>query len=188
MIIISDSRMKKAILVIDMLKEFVYGRLGFEEARKIVPNILKLIKTARSGNLPIIYVCDSHEKGDFQLTVWGQHAMKGTPDAEIIDELKPKLGEFKIEKKTYSGFYRTELEKKLKELNVDTLVLTGVHTHICVQHTAADAFFRGFNIVIPTECVAGMPHEAHENSLKYMEKIYNAKIVSLDKLLSEITG
>jgi len=171
-----------------MLNEFVHGRLGFGAAKRIIPNIKRLISVARSLNIPILYICDSHEQGDYELTVWGPHAMKGTKEAEVIEELKPEKQDIIIEKRTYSGFYKTTLEDKLRELNIDTLILTGVHTHICVQHTAADAFFRGFQIIIPTDCVAAISEDAHESSLKYMEQMYKVILKSSEELILELKG
>ena len=171
-----------------MLNEFVHGRLGFNAAKQIIPSIKKLISVARSLNIPIIYICDSHEHGDYELTVWGPHAMKGTKEAEVINELKPEKSDIIVEKRTYSGFYKTTLEDILKKLNVDTLILTGVHTHICVQHTAADAFFRGYRLIIPVDCVAAISEDAHKSSLEYMKQMYKAELKSSEQLIRKLKG
>ncbi|MFQ5710968.1 MAG: cysteine hydrolase family protein [Candidatus Geothermarchaeales archaeon] len=175
----------RAVLIVDMLTEFVYGRLGFEEARRIIPNIVKLLKWAREREIPIIYLRDSHSPTDHELKVWGTHAMKGSEDSKIIPELAPIKGETVIEKNTYSGFHGTELEDLLRKLKVDAVILAGVNTHICVVHTAADAFYRGFGVVVLSDCVASYSEEHHELFLKYMEEMYGARITSLRDLTSE---
>ncbi|RLG60537.1 cysteine hydrolase [Candidatus Geothermarchaeota archaeon] len=180
--------MTKAVLIIDMLKEFVHGKLGFKEAKSIIPGILALLTEARRAKIPVIYICDSHKPGDHELSVWGPHAMEGSPDSEVIEELKPEKGDIIIKKNTYSGFFRTKLNECLKSMGIDSLILTGVHTHICIQHTAADAFFRGYKLIIPIECVAGKPIEEHQRSLEYMKRIYNAKVLKLDKVLEDLRG
>ena len=84
---------------------------------------------------------------------WGVHAIKGTPGAQVITDLKPDEGkDYIVEKRTYSGFYETGLEPLLRSLyegeGAKTLILGGLHTNICIRHTSADAFFRGYQIVI----------------------------------------
>ncbi|MGA3288635.1 MAG: isochorismatase family cysteine hydrolase [Candidatus Bathyarchaeia archaeon] len=86
-----------------------------------------------------------------------------------------------MEKRTYSGFFETGLDSLLRSLyngeGVRTVVLGGLHTHICVRHTAADAFFRGYNIVIVKDGVEAFTEEDQEQGLKYLEYVYNAKIM-----------
>mgnify|MGYP000663306399 CR=1 FL=1 len=76
--------------------------------------------------------------------------------------------------------------KLLRELGVDTVILTGLHTNICVKHTAADAFYRGYNIVVPEDCVTTFTEEDHRWGLEYMRKVYGARIVKLEELLKEL--
>jgi len=56
------------------------------------------------------------------------------------------------------------------------VILTGLHTNICVRHTAADAFFRGYKIIVAKDGVEAFTQEDHEQGLKYLKGIYNAKI------------
>ena len=70
---------------------------------------------------------------------------------------------------------------------VKTLVLGGLHTNICVRHTAADAFFRGYKIVVANDGVEAFTQEDHEEGLKYLEYVYNAKIISVDEIIKEIS-
>ena len=135
----------KAVIIVDMLNDFVTGDLKTERAARIVPNLKKLIEEARKHGVPVIYSNDAHYKNDFEVVhKWGGHAIKGTPGAQIIPELAPREEDFIVEKRTYSGFYETGLEPLLRSLyggkSVDTVILGGLHTHICVRHTSADAF------------------------------------------------
>ncbi|WP_264890774.1 isochorismatase family cysteine hydrolase [Vulcanisaeta souniana] len=82
--------MKPALIVIDMNKDFVYGKLGNERARNLVPRLKKLIESAREERVPIIYVGDAHLPTDPEMRVWGEHSMKGTEGAQVVDELRPK--------------------------------------------------------------------------------------------------
>lgn len=173
-----------AVIVIDMLNDFVYGSLKCENALKIIQNIKVLIEIARKHGIPVIYVNDSHLPNvDGEFKKWGQHAVKGSWGAMVIDDLKPTEKDFIIEKRRYSGFYGTSLDDLLRELKVDTLILTGIHTHICVMSTAIDAFYRGYKIIIPSDCVTTFREEDHSWGLKYMSEIYGVEITSLNNIL-----
>ena len=103
-----------AILVIDMLNDFINGKLRLEGVEKIIPNIQNLLEFYRKHNIPIIYCNDSHLPEDRELKIWGKHAMKGSKGAQIIKELKPMPNDHIITKNTYSAFLNTKLKKLLK--------------------------------------------------------------------------
>ncbi len=175
-----------AILVIDMLNDFVYGALKCERAKRIIPCIKRLIEWAHEKGIPVIYANDAHVPDvDHEFKLWGPHAIKGTWGAQVIDELKPTSKDYVIEKRRYSAFYETGLDLLLRELGVDTVVLTGLHTNCCVKHTAADAFYRGYNIIVISDCVEAFTEEDHKWGLEYMRKIYGAKIMSLEEFISK---
>jgi nicotinamidase-related amidase len=168
-----------SLLVIDMLNDFVYGALKCDTALKIIPNIKLLVDAARKIGIPVIYVNDSHLPNvDGEFKKWGPHAIRGSHGAMVIDELKPSGSDFIVEKRRYSGFYGTDLNVLLRELNVDTLILTGIHTHICVMHTAADAFYHGYKLIVPSDCVAAFNVEDHNVGLRFMRELYGAEIVN----------
>lgn len=175
--------MKKAIIVGDMINEFVTGKLGSPRAQKIVPNIAALLKKARKQGVPVIYLRDSHTKTDREMDIWGEHAMKGTGASEIVPELKPEKNDIVIEKRWYSGFVDTELPSVLKKLGVDTLIILGVSTDICVQNNVGHAYFSGYKTIVPQDCTASIDEEAQEQAIKYMKNIYGAEITSSNKVL-----
>ncbi|MBU3966643.1 MAG: cysteine hydrolase [Euryarchaeota archaeon] len=175
--------MKKTIIVVDMINDFITGKLGGPRAQKIVPNIAALLKKARHQGIPVIYLRDAHSAGDKELGIWGQHAMKDTEGSEIIPELKPEKNDIVIEKKWYSGFVDTELPAILKKTGADTLIFVGVSTDICVQNNVGHAYFSGFGTIVPNDCVASIDEAAHEQALKYMKDIYGAWITTSDKVL-----
>jgi len=181
----------KAIVIIDLLNDFVTGKIATKRAKNVIPNLRKLVEAARQNNIPVIYSNDAHYPQDVEVTrKWGEHAIKGTEGAKVIPELEPKEKDYVIEKRTYSSFYETGLESLLRSLydgkGVKTLVLGGLHTNICVRHTAADAFFRGYKIVVANDGVEAFTQEDHEEGLKYLEYVYNAKIISVDEIIKEI--
>jgi nicotinamidase-related amidase len=176
--------LKPAVLVIDVIHDFVYGKFGSERAASILPSLGRLLGYARDGGVPVIYLTDAHlPAGDAEFEVWGEHAVEGSEGAEIVGEVRPMEGDFRILKRRYSCFYATGLDALLRELGVDTVVLTGLVTDICVQHTAADAFFRGYRVHIPRDCVEAVSDDAQDNSLGYMERMYGAEITTSEELI-----
>ena len=175
--------MQRTIIVVDMINDFVTGKLGSPRAQRIVPNIAALLKKARKQGIPVIYLRDAHRPGDKELGIWGQHAMKDTHGSEIIPELKPEKNDIVIEKKWYSGFVDTGLPAILKKTGADTLIFVGVSTDICVQNNVGHAYFSGFGTIVPQDCVASIEEEAHELALKYMKDIYGTQITTSEKVL-----
>ena len=181
---------KKAVIILDMLNDFVTGDLKCKRALRIIPNLKKLVFAARKHRIPVIYSNDAHLLVDEEVVKrWGKHAIKGTKGAEVIPELRPTKKDYVVEKRTYSGFYETGLDMLLRSLyrseGARTIVVAGLHTNICVRHTAADAFFRGYKIVIAEDGVEAFTQEDHDQGLKYLRHVYNAKIEKIDRIMKE---
>jgi nicotinamidase-related amidase len=172
-----------ALIVDDILHDFVYGKLKSKSAAGIIPSTKRLISAARRAKVPVIYVCDAHLPSDPEIKLWGPHAMKGTSGARVVDDLKPKKGDYVLEKRVYSSFHETGLDLLLKDLKMDTVVIVGLYSDICVRHSAADAFYRGYKITIPRDCVQSLAEGENERGLEYMKKIYNANITTSKDLM-----
>ena len=172
--------MKKALIVVDMLNDFVYGKLKCKRGIKMVPTLVKVLTYARKNNIPIIFSNDEHlDKIDREFKVWGPHALKGSEGAKVIKELNlnPKK-DYIVPKRRYSGFFQTSLDALLRELKIDTVIITGLHTHMCCRHTAADAFQLGYNIEVISDCIDSFTEEDYISGLKYLKEVYGAKIYS----------
>ncbi|MEM2874496.1 MAG: isochorismatase family cysteine hydrolase [Candidatus Hadarchaeales archaeon] len=180
--------MTAAVIVIDMINDFVWGKFGFPGARGIMPRISSLLSAARKRGLPVVYVCDSHERDDPELRVWGRHAMAGSEGSKVVRELTPGAGDVVLTKRTYDAFFETPLDEVLRGKGVRNVVLVGVVTDICIQNTAAGAFFRGYSTVVPEDCVASPDDERNIRSLEYMRNIYGARVVRSEELISEWSG
>ncbi len=181
---------RMAVIVLDMLNDFVTGNLKTKRASRIIRPIQKLIKAARESEVPVIYSNDAHFSNDYEVTEkWGKHAIKGTLGAEVIPELAPTKKDFVVEKRVYSGFYETGLDDLLRSLynslGVETVILVGLHAHICVRHTAASAFYRGYKIVVPRDGVEAFTRKDYEEGLKYLKEIYGAEIKTVDEIIWE---
>jgi nicotinamidase-related amidase len=170
---------KKALLVIDLLNDFMN-----EDSPMAVPGIFKIIdpikeqiEKARKEVYPIIYLCDCHEEDDSEFKLFPPHAKKGTPGANVIDELRPEGTDILVRKNSFSGFYDTVLDETLKKLSVGEVIITGIVTNICVQYTAVDAAMRGFEVDIIEEAVTGLDEKEHRYALEHMKSIFGINIV-----------
>ncbi|MEJ2183254.1 MAG: cysteine hydrolase [Nitrospirota bacterium] len=172
---------KEALLVIDMLNDFVREGAPLEvpDTRKVLPNIRREIDKAREAGNPVVYIVDTHEPDDkeFRKMGWPPHAVKGTEGQQVVDELRPEPGDPVVNKSTYSGFYRSSLESILRERGITDLRLTGCVTHICVMFTAADAALRDYNVSVVQDAVAGLAPEDHEAALRIMKNVMGVELV-----------
>ena len=94
--------------------------------------------------------------------------VEGTPEAELLPELVPLPGDPVFVKRRYSCFLGTELDLLLRGLGVETLLVAGVCTDVCVLWTVGDAFQRDYHARVLEDCVAGTTPEANERALTIM--------------------
>ena len=179
-----------AVLVNDMLNDFVRGKLRSNRASHIIPKLKALLEAARKKDIPIFYCNDEHEISDPELKIWGPHAIKFTPGSEVIHELEPRSTDFMVPKRSYGSFDNTNLYELLRSVyegpGANTLIITGIHTHICVKHTAYGGFIRGFNMIIPEDSVTAFTEENHKSGLQYIKENYGATIKRTSTLLNEL--
>jgi nicotinate phosphoribosyltransferase len=146
------------------------------EARRIIPNIQKLLERELEQGSKIFYLCDHHTPDDPEFKMFPPHCIEGTAEAELIPELLQYPGEI-IPKRTFSSFYNTPLDKRLEAIKPETIVVCGVTTHICVLHAVIDARNRDYAVEVPVDCVASFDIKAHFFALDYMDRVLGAKLV-----------
>lgn len=173
--------MANVVLVSDMLRGFLeegYPLYCGESARRIIPNIKRLLEREIAQGSTVFFLCDHHAPDDPEFKMFPPHAIEGTAEAEVIPELAKYKGEI-IPKKTYSSFFGTPLEDKLKKLKPDKIIVCGVCTHICVLYAVADARIRGYEVEVPIDCVASFDEKSHRFALDYIENTLGAKLTNL---------
>jgi nicotinamidase-related amidase len=173
--------MMKALLVIDMLKDFILpdGKLSVGSAgMAIVPHIHRAMEKSRQLGEQLIFICDSHRADDAEFEIFPPHCIGRSGGDEIIDELSPQETDLVIYKRRYSAFFATELDLTLRELGVTELTLTGVCTNICVLYTAADARNLGYRVNVIREAVTSFDQDAHDFALAELEKTLGVTIIS----------
>lgn len=175
----------KALLVIDMLNDFLAGPFAGPGAERFIGPVRMVVDRARALGVPVIFICDAHTPDDAEFKVLPPHAIAGSRGAAVVDELAPRPGEAIIEKRRYSGFFETELSDLLRGMHVDTIAYCGLQTDCCVMHTVADGFFRGFQPVLLEDAITARTEDGHRNAMAAMQRLYGAQVVASDKFFAQ---
>jgi ureidoacrylate peracid hydrolase len=158
------------IVVIDMLNDFCKsgGAMVLPGYEGLVPSQKKVIEAGRQAGSAILFVVDTHRRSvrqDREFLKRAPHCLEGTWGAQVIEDLDPRPDDVYIVKRRYSAFFNTDLDLTLRDLQVNTLVIFGVVTNICVRSTVHDAFFLGYQVIVPEDCVAATGPREQESSL-----------------------
>lgn len=173
---------KPALIVVDMQNGFCNAEgfmaqigLAYEPSAEVIAPIRRLLGAARQAGMPIYFtrysLNEDYSDGGLLMevfpTIRGTGGLvRGSWDAAIVDELEPAEGEVVLDKTRYSAFYGTDLEDRLRAEGVDSLIVCGVTTNICVESTVRDAFFRDIRTIVPEDGTAAVTPELHESSLE----------------------
>jgi nicotinamidase-related amidase len=152
---------------------------------EFISNVKGLVDVLR-GKMPVVYTLITPLPREFQSS-WGIFNMmrrfnvkevdklpnfipQGSQEREIPLVLKPAKGDLTLEKATASIFIGTNFENIMRNRNITTLIFTGIATEAGIESSARDASNRGFYPVVVSDCVSSMDKNAHERSLKNLEK------------------
>jgi len=167
-----------AVVVVDMLNDFILEGAPIEcpGAKNMVPRLVRFLDFARDKKIPVILVQEIHrkEKVDFGRELdreEPEHCLEGTNGVEIYADLTPKPEDFVVQKRRYSSFHGTDLEVLLKGLDVNTVIIAGVATNVCVHATAIDAQQRDYNVVVLSDCTAATEEGLHEPFLRNIDYV-----------------
>ena len=161
---------KAAVLAIDLQRHFLSpeSRAFLPSAGRFVPRLVEFYSAVRALNVPIIFTRHYHTNGTMARW-WGDEMLREDPLNDLLDEFKP-FAETVVDKNTYNAFHNTGLEVLLRKLCAETVIVTGVMTHLCCETTAREAFVRGFNVVFPVDGTLtqnGLFHEATLRNLSH---------------------
>ena len=137
----------------------------------VVPNLERLIAAFREAGAEVMYTVienltrDGRDRSlDYKLS--GFFIAKGSREAEVLDELAPGEDEIVLPKTSSGVFNSTVIEYVLRNIGIDTLVVTGFLTDQCVDHAIRDAADRGFYPVCVRDGCATHTAERHEAALR----------------------
>ncbi|HLI88969.1 MAG TPA: isochorismatase family cysteine hydrolase [Ktedonobacteraceae bacterium] len=193
-----------AVLVIDVQNAFCHpqGTLGISGAdlsmlTACIDPIYRLVEACKARGIPDIWTIqhhfvEDHTRALHKITPHTQKRARiacqpGTWDAEIVEELKPLIDERShlIEKHKFSAFYGTRLEVLLRILGRRTLLIAGTTTNACVDTTVREAYMRDYDLLIVSDCVAGVNRAWHEMALAVWER-YVGAVITLDEALAAL--
>jgi nicotinamidase-related amidase len=184
---------RTALVIIDMQRDFLLPG-GFGETlgndvsllQRAVPPIKALLEVARARKMFIIHTREGHRpdlsdappakvnRGEPSLRIgapgpMGRILIRGELGHDIVPELSPRPGEPIIDKPGKGSFYATDLHEILRHRNIETLIVCGVTTEVCVHTTVREANDRGYKCLVPGDCCASYFPEFHEVGLRMIK-------------------
>lgn len=174
-----------ALLVVDMLKDFFKegGAMVLEGGEALYAPHQKLLAAARAAGMPVLWLNQSLPADDSLFEMRKAHCLVGSWGAEVVDELPVEADDIVIPKRRYSGFFQTTLDLTLRERGVNTVIVTGVVTNICVRSTVHDAFFLRYKVLVPEDLVMATSPQAQAVTLYDIDTHYG-DVTKLEELLS----
>lgn len=204
---------KTALLVIDMQRDFLDLRgyatkagLDIKPLQAAIGPVSRLLDAARAAGMMIVHTREGHvpDLSDCPPTKLarsrnagaeigsagplGRLLIRGEAGHDFIDELRPAAGEIVIDKPGYSAFAHTDLDHRLRVRDIDTLLLSGITTEVCVSSTLRDAVDRGYRcITVSDACGSGFA-DLHDAALRMIavEGGIFGTVSSTDKIVVEL--
>ena len=163
-----------AVLVVDMLKDFFSdgGAMVLDGGNVLYEPHRELLSAARDKGMPVFWLNQDLPPDDSLFQTRAVHCLSGTWGAEIVDEIPVDAIDLIISKRRYSGCFQTTLDLNLRERGIDTVIVTGVVTNICVRSTVHDAFFLSYKVLVPEDLVMATSDQAQEVTLYDIETHY----------------
>ena len=155
-----------------------------------IANIRRLVDAAHVANIPVYYTAQPPRQNpaDRRLLTdfWGD-GLQDDESAQILDELAPTEADTVLTKWRYSAFVRSPLEKQLKELGRDQLIISGVYAHIGCLTTALEAFMRDIQPFMVADALADFTEEEHRMACEYASGRC-ARVLDTAEVLAQITA
>ena len=149
--------MTPALLLVDVIAAFFHrdGIHWYPEVHDVEGPMRALLDRFRERDHLVVHAVERHRPGleDFEQPKLPVHAVEGDWQAGFHVGFEPvdRSREVVVPKRRYSAFFATDLALLLREQAVDTVVVAGVKTNVCVRATCQDAFAHGFHVVLPHE-------------------------------------
>lgn len=179
-----------ALLILDMQEYFIdpASHAAVPSAEAIIPVIASLAEAYMEAGLPVIMTRHLNTDADAgMLAKWWEDLIREDEPGSIITGALRADGAVVVEKTQYDAFHMTRLGEILSGRGTETLVITGVMTHLCVESTARSAFVKGYEVFIPADAVATYSRELHVGSLRGLAHGF-AHIGLSGDILEAVTG
>lgn len=188
---------KTAIIVVDIFESDFSEERAFSEGIPSMEGNIQRMKTAadfikkgRQLDIPIIVIHEVHRKDgiDFGRELDGAEGIHCIEDPENTQLPIKGIGmtskDYIVYKRRYSAFFSTDLEILLKGLGVNTLILVGGMTDVCIHYTFVDGHQRDYYCRVLEDCVSGTSIEAHESALNAMRYLQSGSVLSSTKMIN----
>nr|WP_295969758.1 isochorismatase family cysteine hydrolase [uncultured Bacillus sp.] len=182
--------MKKALINIDYTVDFVADNGALtcgKQGQEIETALTELTNQFIDNGDYVVFAIDTHRENDEfhpETKLYPPHNISGKPGRELYGLLnetyqrhKAKKHVYWMDKTRYSAFAGTDLELKLRERGITEIHLAGVCTDICILHTAADAYNKGFSITVHQNAVASFNQTGHDWALQHFIHSLGAAVV-----------
>ncbi|WP_435171945.1 cysteine hydrolase family protein [Paenibacillus glycanilyticus] len=187
------NRKNTAVIVVDVQNDYCHpdgaiAKTGIDvsAAGKMIPDLQALLESARKHGIPVIFLQTNHEKAT-DSEVWVSRfedgvnpiCHTGSWGAEFFN-VSPTENDIIVKKHRYSGFIHTRLESVLQTLKIETLVMTGVSTNLCVESTARDGFMKDYHIILMKDACAAFSQEEHDMTVKTVDTYFGMAATTKD--------
>ena len=165
----------------------------FKQLREVtVPNVKRLLATCRSKGIECIFphiasLVDDCRDVSLEHKRINLLAPAGSREAEMLDEIKPLANEIVLPKGASGVFNATAIDQILRNLGIDTLLITGVVTNYCVETAVRDAGDRSYNVVLVEDSCAAMSEAHHRFALEILDNVY-CRVRTTDEVIGEIAA
>lgn len=178
--------MTAALLIIDMQKAFFEDESLGNQQDSLVAACNSTIADAREAGIAVYLIRTEHQRDKSTWTVSmlddeQGFLFSGTEQAEFVDGLSVE-GLPELVKTRDSAFFGTDLLQRLRNLEVDTVVLAGVSTHNCVAQTGADAYANNLRVVYARDAVASTNDEYAQNVLGVLMDEYRQQALGASEI------
>jgi maleamate amidohydrolase len=149
--------MNPALIMVDVIRAFFdpEGLHYYPEVHAVEEPMARLLAAARERDRLVVHGVERHRPGlrDFEQPKLPEHCLIGGRDGEFWPGFEPveRDREIVVPKRRYSAFFATDLALVLREQGIDTVVVAGVKTNVCIRATCQDAFAHGFRVVLPAD-------------------------------------
>jgi ureidoacrylate peracid hydrolase len=186
-----------ALVVVDVQNDFcspdgVSARKGHDvsAAVEMVPRLEALLDEARTAGVTIVFIQTTHDltvdspvwntrMGDVDTPAYEPNCFTGSWGADFY-VVSPAAGEVVVNKHRYSAFAGTDLDMVLRVASIETILLTGVATNVCVESTLRDGLFLDYNVALVADCCAAYAADLHEGTIKNVRGSFGAVLDSTD--------
>jgi ureidoacrylate peracid hydrolase len=200
---------RTALIIVDMQNDFLHPDGSFAHIARehpdanidlpfltgTIPQVKRLADAVRAAGRPVVYVAHvlKRDYSDAAFPYWRMgidpgsgsrtHCVEGTWGARVVDELKPQDGEHLVVKKGFGGFSNTPLDNVLRSKGIDTCIVSGVTTCVCISSTVRGGVAQNYRMIIAKDGVAEVNKHTHTAELETMQRLFG-DVVTVDEMVT----